>query len=119
MFDLFDSKGQKVTWLEKECVHDLINRTALEDEEKKNLHETVDGLAPSDVARVVRGKWVVSRKITISRTGKLIQRTEYQCNICGYKTGQQAKKFICCPICTARMEGFRNRDEYDDPISPT
>lgn len=66
----------------------------------------------ADVAEVRHGRWIVSEMnfgycdiIQKEYTAK-----KYTCSECGYETGDQAKKFACCPICMARMD---EEDEHE------
>ena len=72
----------------------------------------VHHLPAADVAEVRHGRWIVSEMnfgycdiIQKEYTAK-----KYTCSECGYKTGDQAKKFVCCPICMARMD---KEDEHE------
>ena len=75
--------------------------------------ERIELLIPADdVAEVRHGRWIVSEMnfgycdiIQKEYTAK-----KYTCSECGYETGDQAKKFACCPICMARMD---EEDEHE------
>lgn len=59
----------------------------------------------ADVAPVVHGNWILEEvDYGISPiTNEKVISSKYKCSNCGYETGKQAEKFICCPLCTARM----------------
>lgn len=66
------------------------------------------GCVPAeDVAPVVRGNWEIS-EIDLGfceSIGRNYKMKKYKCPVCGYETGTQAEKFVCCPLCTTRMDG--------------
>lgn len=67
----------------------------------------LDSVQKADVAPVVRRNWGIS-EIDLGfceAIGRDYKMKKYSCPVCGYETGTQAEKFICCPICTARMDG--------------
>lgn len=59
----------------------------------------------ADVAPVVHGNWIPEEvKFGISLiTNEKVISMKYRCSNCGYETGKQAERFVCCPLCTARM----------------
>lgn len=64
------------------------------------------GTKTADVAPVRHGRWIGS-EMNFGYCD-IIQKEyiakKYICSECGYETGDQAKKFVCCPICMARMD---------------
>lgn len=63
-------------------------------------------LPASDVAPVVHGKWIFG-KVEYGFSpliNGIVEFPNYTCSNCGYETGTQAKKFVCCPKCTAKMD---------------
>ena len=64
-------------------------------------HKIVASIQAADVVEVRHGRWIV----TEANFGycDIIQKEyiakKYTCSECGYETGEQAKKFACCPIC--------------------
>ena len=66
----------------------------------------VDAQPAADVVEVRHGRWIVS-EMNLGYCD-IIQKEyiakKYTCSECGYETGDQAKKFVCCPICMARMD---------------
>lgn len=72
----------------------------------------VDAQPTADVVEVRHGRWIV----TEANFGycDIIQKEyiakKYTCSECGYETGEQAKKFACCPICMARMDKEADRE---------
>ena len=64
-------------------------------------------LPAADVIPVKRAHWIISETDYgfCEAIGKNYKERKYKCSACGYETGTQAEKFICCPICTAKMDG--------------
>ena len=66
----------------------------------------------ADVVEVRHGRWIGS-EMNFGYCD-IIQKEyiakKYICSECGYETGDQAKKFVCCPICMARMD---KEDEHE------
>lgn len=73
-----------------------------------NLYRSVlDGtIEKEDVEPVIHGKWEIEEVDYgyCDAIKKNFKANKYKCSVCGYETGTQAEKFICCPICTARMD---------------
>ena len=68
----------------------------------------VDMIPPMEnVAPVVHGHWEVEKEDWgfCEAIGRNHVHRKFRCSVCGYETGDQAEKFVCCPICTARMDG--------------
>ena len=72
----------------------------------RDVKAVLRSLPAADVEKVVHGRWIVSDIDYgfCDAIKKNYAAKEYQCSVCGYKTGNQAEKFVCCPICTARMD---------------
>ena len=74
--------------------------------------QNVLDMPAADVAPVRHGRWIGS-EMNFGYCD-IIQKEyiakKYICSECGYETGDQAKKFICCPICMARMD---KEDEHE------
>ena len=72
----------------------------------------VDKIPAADVAEVRHGRWIIF-EMNFGYCD-IIQKEyiakKYTCSECGYETGEQAKKFVCCPICMARMD---KEDEHE------
>lgn len=72
----------------------------------------LSNIPAADVVEVRHGRWIV----TEANFGycDIIQKEyiakKYTCSECGYETGEQAKKFACCPICMARMDKEADRE---------
>ena len=75
-------------------------------------HKIVASIQAADVAPVRHGRWIVS-EMNFGYCD-IIQKEyiakKYTCSECGYETGEQAKKFACCPICMARMDKEADRE---------
>lgn len=72
----------------------------------EEIIDEIENMDAADVAEVRHGRWIISEMnfgycdiIQKEYTAK-----KYTCSECGYETGDQAKKFVCCPICMARMD---------------
>ena len=65
----------------------------------------VAGAPTVDAAPVVHGNWILEEvEFGISPiTNEKVISPKYRCSNCGYETGKQAERFVCCPLCTARM----------------
>ena len=72
----------------------------------------LQNLPAADVVGVRHGRWIVS-EMNLGYCD-IIQKEyiakKYTCSECGYETGEQAKKFACCPICMARMDKEADRE---------
>lgn len=44
------------------------------------------------------------------RTGKVTPAYKYECTCCGWKTGEQATKYIFCPMCGDKKKEERKND---------
>ncbi len=67
----------------------------------------LDSVKKADVAPVARGNWEIS-EIDLGfceAIGRNYKMKKYKCPVCGYETGTQAEKFVCCPVCATRMGG--------------
>ena len=66
----------------------------------------LDCVPVADVAPVVHGRWEVEEEDWgfCEETGDRHIHKKFKCSVCGYTTGDQAEKFVCCPICTAKMD---------------
>lgn len=66
----------------------------------------LSNIPAADVVEVRHGRWIGS-EMNFGYCD-IIQKEyiakKYICSECGYETGDQAKKFVCCPICMARMD---------------
>lgn len=73
--------------------------------EKNEAIRRIEDSTPADVAPVVHGNWILEEvDYGISPiTNEKVISSKYKCSNCGYETGKQAEKFVCCPLCTARM----------------
>lgn len=89
-----------IEYLQKEGCDDIPLAEVLE------RMELIVPAAP--VRRISYGCWIVQEKDFgfSPATGTNVVAKEYECSRCGYKTGDQARKFTCCPVCTSEMEGF-------------
>lgn len=69
--------------------------------------KAVREVRPANVIRAKRAHWIVSETDYgfCESIGKNYKGRKYKCSACGYETGTQAEKFVCCPICTAKMDG--------------
>lgn len=76
------------------------------------VRQNILDMPAADVAPVRHGKWIGS-EMNFGYCD-IIQKEyiakKYICSECGYETGDQAKKFVCCPICMARMD---KEDEHE------
>ena len=70
-------------------------------------NKAVAAVPSSDVAPILRAHWIISKEDygVSPLTENRVEHVKYTCSNCGYETGTQAEKFVCCPICTARMDG--------------
>ena len=77
-----------------------------------NIGSAIKNMPAADVAPVRHGRWIGS-EMNFGYCD-IIQKEyiakKYICSECGYETGDQAKKFVCCPICMARMD---KEDEHE------
>ena len=66
----------------------------------------IASLSAADVVEVRHGRWIGSEMNFgyCDIVQKECIAKKYICSECGYETGDQAKKFVCCPICMARMD---------------
>lgn len=73
-------------------------------EKNESIRRIADS-TPAEVAPVVHGKWILEEvEFGISPiTNEKVISPKYRCSNCGYETGKQAERFVCCPLCTARM----------------
>ena len=88
------------------------------DKNKAFGHDAIEIMAEihympaADVVEVRHGRWIGS-EMNFGYCD-IIQKEyiakKYICSECGYETGDQAKKFVCCPICMARMD---KEDEHE------
>ena len=69
------------------------------------MEDIMSDIPPADVAPVVHGNWILEEvEFGISPiTNEKVISPKYRCSNCGYETGKQAERFVCCPLCTARM----------------
>lgn len=70
----------------------------------------LDSVQKADVEQIVRGNWEIS-EIDFGfceAIGRNYKMKKYKCSVCGYETGTQAEKFVCCPVCATRMDGDSN-----------
>lgn len=102
-------------YIERAVVKTLLERYGATDD----AMALIDTIPAADVAEVRHGRWIV----TEANFGycDIIQKEyiakKYTCSECGYETGEQAKKFACCPICMARMGKEDEHDKYaSDPV---
>ena len=60
----------------------------------------------ASVEPVVYGHWEIEEVDWgfCEATGRRHIHKKFKCSVCGYTTGDQAEKFVCCPICTAKMD---------------
>ena len=67
----------------------------------------ISSIPAVNVIPVKRAHWIISETDYgfCESIGKNYKERKYKCSACGYETGTQAEKFICCPICTAMMDG--------------
>lgn len=76
------------------------------DESCASVVSDFESLPAADVAEVRHGRWIIS-EMNFGYCD-IIQKEyiakKYTCSECGYETGEQAKKYVCCPICMARMD---------------
>lgn len=95
-------------YIERAVVKTLLERYGATDD----AMALIDTIPAADVAEVRHGRWIV----TEANFGycDIIQKEyiakKYTCSECGYETGEQAKKFACCPICMARMDKEADRE---------
>lgn len=95
-------------YIEKSAIKNLLERYGATDD----AMALIDTIPAADVAEVRHGRWIV----TEANFGycDIIQKEyiakKYTCSECGYETGEQAKKFACCPICMARMDKEADRE---------
>ena len=72
----------------------------------------LSNIPAADVVEVRHGRWIGS-EMNFGYCD-IIQKEyiakKYICSECGYETGDQAKKFVCCPIRMARMD---KEDEHE------
>lgn len=102
-------------YIERAVVKTLLERYGATDD----AMALIDTIPAADVAEVRHGRWIV----TEANFGycDIIQKEyiakKYTCSECGYETGEQAKKFACCPVCMARMGKEDEHDKYaSDPV---
>lgn len=83
-----------------------------EEDNQTDMILAIGSLPAADVAPVRHGRWIGS-EMNFGYCD-IIQKEyiakKYICSECGYETGDQAKKFVCCPICMARMD---KEDEHE------
>lgn len=74
--------------------------------------EQFDSFPASDVVPIKRAHWIVSETDYgfCESIGKNYKEKKYKCSACGYETGTQAEKFVCCPICTATMDEMNKHE---------
>lgn len=68
--------------------------------------QRIKRLPAADVAEVRRGQWIVTDVDWgySDAAGKNFVSHKYTCSVCGYETGDQGEKFVCCPMCMSRMD---------------
>ena len=60
----------------------------------------------TSVEPVVYGHWEIEEVDWgfCEATGRRHIHKKFKCSVCGYTTGDQAEKFVCCPNCGAKMD---------------
>lgn len=68
--------------------------------------QRIKELPAADVAEVRHGRWIVTDVDWgySDAAGKNFVSHKYTCSVCGYETGDQGEKFVCCPMCMSRMD---------------
>ena len=96
-------------YIEREAALDTVKRTS---GDYAAAWAEIAHMPAADVAPVRHGRWIGS-EMNFGYCD-IIQKEyiakKYICSECGYETGDQAKKFVCCPICMARMD---KEDEHE------
>lgn len=79
----------------------------------RKCKNAVSALPAADVAPVVHGHWETEEEDWgfCAPLGRNLIHRKFTCSVCGYITGDQAEKFVCCPICTARMDGGQHETD--------
>lgn len=99
-------------YIEREAALQTIESCAGWSRPLESAYEEIQDMPAADVAPVRHGRWLGS-EMNFGYCD-IIQKEyiakKYICSECGYETGDQAKKFVCCPICMARMD---NEDEHE------
>ena len=114
------------------AIADLLARAEAEEAANNQLDETVSTLMDSNKklsdalkaaearaekaernAKDIRARWIIRKEDygVSPLTEDRVEHVKYTCSNCGYKTGTQAEKFACCPMCTARIR-------HDDLVEP-
>ena len=65
----------------------------------------IDTIPAADVVEVKYGQWIVTDVDWgySDAAGKNVVSRKYACSVCGYETGDQGEKFVCCPMCMSRI----------------
>lgn len=89
-------------YIERAAVKNLLDRYGATDD----ALALINTIPAANVAEVKHGRWIVSDVDWgySDAIGKNFISHKYTCSVCGYETGDQGEKFVCCPICTARMD---------------
>ena len=98
--------------IEREYTLDAIKKYFPRSYRSLNIFRDIKELPAADVVEVRHGQWIVTdvdwgysdaaRKNFVSH--------KYTCSVCGYETGDQGEKFVCCPMCMSRMD---KEDEHE------
>lgn len=61
----------------------------------------INDMPTADVVEVKRGKWIAKDHVSISKRGRIIRYSTYQCPVCRKWNGKHRPSF--CPNCGADM----------------